>query len=61
MKKFEIRYEEKFVGFFEVEAETAENAVEEFWALVGEGKIDLLDTEMLDSKAEVTDCEDLDD
>lgn len=61
MKKFEIRYEETLVGFFEVEAETAENAVEEFWALVGEGKIDLLDTEMLDSKAEVTDCEDLDD
>lgn len=61
MKKFEIRYEETMVGFFEVEAETAENAVEEFWALVGEGQIDLLDTEMLDSKAEVTDCEDLDD
>lgn len=61
MKKFEIRYEETMVGFFEVEAETAEDAVEEFWALVGEGKIDLLDTEMLDSKAEVTGCEDLDD
>ena len=56
-KKFEIRYEETLVGFFEVEADTEENAIEEFWALVGEGKIDLLDTEMMDSKAEVTDCE----
>ena len=57
MKKFEIRYEETMQGFFEVEAETEEEAIEEFWHEVGEGKIDLLDTEMLDSKAEVWDCE----
>ena len=56
MKKFEIRYEETMVGFFEVEAETEQEAIEQFWYEAGEGKIDLLDTEMLDSKAEISDC-----
>lgn len=53
MKKFEIRYEETMVGFFDVEAEDEVEAIEKFWELAGEGKIDLLDTEMMDSKAEV--------
>ena len=57
MKKFEIRYEETMVGFFDVEAETKEEAIEKFWELAGEGKIDLLDTEMMNSTAEVSDCE----
>lgn len=57
MAKYEIRYEETMVGFFEVEAESEEQAIDKFWDLACEGKIDLLDTEMLDSKAEVFDYE----
>ncbi len=53
MKKFEIRYEETMVGFFDVEAENEEEAIEKFWELAEEGKIDLLDTEMQNSTADV--------
>ena len=51
MKKFTIIYTETLRGEFEVDAENELEAVQEFWRLVGEGKIDLLDTEMLDSDA----------
>ena len=51
MKKFKIDYVETMHGEWEIEAETEEAAVEEFWHLVSEGKIDLLDTEMLESDA----------
>lgn len=51
MKKFTIIYTETLRGEYEVDAENELEAVQEFWHLVGEGKIDLLDTEMLDSDA----------
>lgn len=57
MAKYEIRYEETMVGFFEVEAESEDEAIQKFWSEAEEGKIDLLDTEMLESKAEVSDYE----
>ena len=57
MAKYEIRYEETMVGFFEVEAESETEAIQKFWSEAEEGKIDLLDTEMLESKAEVSDCD----
>ena len=56
-KKFEIRYEETLVGFFEVKADTKENAIEEFWAFVEEDEINLLDMEMTHRKVEVIDYE----
>ena len=51
MKKFEIRYEETMVGYFTVEANSEEEALDEFWGEVQDGEIDLLDTEMMDSHA----------
>ena len=57
MAKYEIRYEETLVGFFEVEAENETEAIQKFWSEAEEGKIDLLDTEMIESKAEVSDYE----
>lgn len=57
MAKYEIRYEETMVGFFEVEAESETEAIQKFWSEAEEGKIDLLDTEMIESKAEVSDYE----
>ena len=51
MKKFTIHYTETLVGEWEVEAENETEAVSEFWELVSEGRIDLLDTEMEDSDA----------
>ena len=53
MKKFTIHYTETYVGKWEVEAENETEAVSEFWELVSEGRIDLLDTEMEDSDATV--------
>lgn len=55
MKIYEIRYQETMQGFFEVEAENEEDALKVFWDEVGEGRIDLLDTEMLESDATVWD------
>ena len=51
MKKFTIHYTETYVGEWEVEAENEKEAVNEFWELVSEDRIDLLDTEMEDSDA----------
>ena len=53
MAKFKIEYTETSVGFFDVEAENETEAIEEFWNLVCKGKIDLLDTEMVESNMEV--------
>ena len=53
MKTFTVIYTETMRGEFEVEATDPTSAVNEFWRLVGDGKIDLLDTEMVDSDATV--------
>lgn len=48
-KTYTIRHEETLVGYFDVEAETADEALEEYNHLVSEGKIDFSDLEMSDS------------
>jgi len=48
---FDIKYTETNVGWFEVEAESEEEALDEFWYQVGEGSIDLLKTEIMESDA----------
>lgn len=47
--RYEIRHTETLVGFYEVEADTEEEALDEFDALCWEGKIDLSDLDMLDT------------
>ena len=41
-KTYELEYRETNVGFFEVEADSEDAAIDEFWYQVEEGKIDLL-------------------
>ena len=51
---YEIEYTETNVGYFDVEADSEEDAVKEFWRMVGEGEIDLLDTSIEESDASVS-------
>lgn len=51
--KYTIRYTETNVGYFDVEAPDELAAIDEFWYLVGEGRIDLLRTEIMESDADV--------
>lgn len=53
--KYNIRHEETLVGFFEVEAESKEQAIESFYRDVSDGKIDFSDLEMVHSEDKVLD------
>ena len=53
MKTYTIEYTETNIGYFDVEAESEEEALDEFWYQVGEGSIDLLRTQIMDSNAVV--------
>lgn len=53
--KYNIRHEETLVGFFEVEAESKEQAIESFYRDVSDGKIDFSDLEMVHSEDKVVD------
>lgn len=52
-KRYTVRYTETYTGYFDVEAEKSDDVVDEFFHLVGDGKIDLLHMEMTDSKVEI--------
>lgn len=52
MKTFRIVHREELVGFFYVEAETPEEAVQEWYHQVNDGKIDFSDMELVDSSDE---------
>jgi hypothetical protein len=51
LKTYSIKYTETALGWFNVEAENEIEAVQEFWNQVSDGKIDLLDTEIVESNA----------
>lgn len=53
--KYNIRHEETLVGFFEVEAESREQAIESFYRDVSDGKIDFSDLELVHSEDKVLD------
>lgn len=53
MKTYTIEYTETNVGYFDVEAESEEEALDEFWHQVETGYIDLLRTQIIDSNAAV--------
>lgn len=53
MKTYTIEYTETNVGYFDVEAESEEEALDEFWYQVAKGSIDLLRTDILESDAVV--------
>lgn len=48
---YDIKYKETSIGWFEVEAGSYEGAVRKFWEEVESGKIDLLDSEIIESSA----------
>lgn len=50
MKTWKIVHKEELVGYFYVEAETAEDALEEYAYQVENGQIDFSDMEMVDSE-----------
>jgi len=52
MKTFRIVHTEELVGFFHVQAETPEEALQEWYHQVNDGKIDFSDMEMVDSSEE---------
>lgn len=53
MKTFHIVHREELVGYFYVEAETPEEALQEWYNQVNNGEIDFSDMEMVDSSEEV--------
>ena len=52
MKTYEICHREEYVGYYYVEANSEEEALEEFMQQVSAGKVDLTDVEMMDSNDE---------
>lgn len=52
MQKYRIVHREELVGYFDVEADSKEGAVEEFFRLINDGKIDFSDMEMVDGSDE---------
>lgn len=48
-KKFKIVHREELVGFFYVEADTPEEALDKYHEKVNNGEIDFSDMEMIDS------------
>lgn len=50
MKTYKIIHTETLVGCFYVEAEAPEDALDEYYHLVSNGKIDFSDLEMIDSE-----------
>lgn len=50
MKTYKIVHTETLIGWFYVEAETPEQALEEYNFQVSNGKIDFSDLEMIDSE-----------
>lgn len=50
MKTWKIVHKEELVGYFYVEAETAEDALKEYAYQVENGQIDFSDMEMTDSE-----------
>ena len=53
MKTYKIVHTETLVGWFYVEAETPEEALEEYHEQVSNGEIDFGDLEMIDSEDKV--------
>ena len=49
--KYQIEYQETNHGFFDVEADNENEAIDKFWEMVGTGEIDLLNTDIADSDA----------
>lgn len=49
MKNYKIIHKEELVGWYYVEAESEEDALQKFSCLVSEGGIDFSDLEMIDS------------
>lgn len=47
---YDVKYTETNIGWFEVEADSYEEAEKKFWEEVESGKIDLLDTEIMESE-----------
>ena len=50
MKTYKIVHKEELVGWFYVEAETAEEAIEQWRYKVGNGEVDFGDMEMVSSE-----------
>ena len=48
---YDIKYTETNVGWFEVEADSREEAEDKFWAGVETGEYDLLKTEIMENDA----------
>lgn len=48
---FNIKYTETNVGWFEVEANSKEEAIRKFWILAGNGTYDLSQTDIMDCGA----------
>lgn len=54
MKTFTIKYTEEYTGYFDVEAEDEDAALEEFENLASEGKINFGKLQMTDADIEVS-------
>lgn len=48
---FDVRYTEKNIGWFQVEADSKEQAERKFWDGVDSGEYDLLRTDIIESDA----------
>lgn len=57
MATYKVVHTEKLVGVYYVEADSCEEAREEFEYLATEGKIDFCDLEMIDSSDDISLCE----
>lgn len=58
MKTYTIRHEETLVGYYEIEAESPEEALNEFEYKTSEGKIDFSDLDMIRCKNTVHETKD---
>ena len=50
-QKFEVEYKEVNVGYYTVEADSPEEAMEKFWKGVETGEFDLLKTDIVEADA----------
>lgn len=53
VKTWTICHREELCGYFDIDAETPEAAMEEYYRLADEGKIDFSKLEMIDSSDEI--------
>lgn len=51
---YTIKYTETNVGYFDIEADSDDDAIDEFWRLVCDGDINLLNTCIEDSDAVIS-------